>query len=424
MPGKRARAEVIHHYSNLAIFRVFRSHLAVKILRYLSIAGLRLVLGAVRLLRPGENFRWRVTMPPRHYLFLQYERALGSAIHATPVFSALKVSLPDCTITVACRGISLQVMRNNPNIDRIIETIDPDDGLLSACLCIRRHWHEAKLGSGTCVVVPYGSSRTRIALLSLLVGKSTRIGYRFANAFNVTLSYDVGKSLIDNNLSVLPALGLPFRHFEPRVSFTQSDLSKTKDMFRSLGLADGRPVIVFITQVSGTQQTMWREERFVAIARYLIEAYNCHLIFVGTDREADGIDRLRRQIGAPSISLAGKTNVSMLAAVLAQADLAVSLDTGPTHLARAMRLPTVIVAPAWQPAIEWLPHDDECFIVLRGPDIPTMPDDYFIDEISVEQAQNAIRQLFVRYPPTAAARDERLYYGLARRIPKLVYQSK
>ncbi|MHB1960032.1 MAG: glycosyltransferase family 9 protein [Acidobacteriaceae bacterium] len=70
------------------------------------------------------------------------------------------------------------------------------------------------------------------------------------------------------------------------------------------------------------------------------------------------------------ISLARKTAVATLAALLAQCDLIVSLDTGTFHVARAVGLPSVVIAPAWQSPLEWLPVASERYRVLRRPASP------------------------------------------------------
>ena len=131
-------------------------------------------------------------------------------------------------------------------------------------------------------------------------------------------------------------------------------------------------------------------------------------IFVGTEKDAAPIEELRKDLPEKGISLAGKTTIAELAALLAQCDLIVSLDTGTFHVARAVGLPGVVIAPAWQSPLEWLPVQSERYRVLRGPSIRDIPPDYSIDEISVEQVCDAAQSLLEKYPADPAQRASRV----------------
>jgi ADP-heptose:LPS heptosyltransferase len=100
-----------------------------------------------------------------------------------------------------------------------------------------------------------------------------------------------------------------------------------------------------------------------------------------------------------SANLAGETSLLEMAALFGLADLAVTLDTGPLHLARAMRLPMVILAPAWSPPVEWLPVGNPRARILKNLDLPAAPPDYIIDEVSAEEVEAAARALLAAYPP-------------------------
>ncbi len=69
------------------------------------------------------------------------------------------------------------------------------------------------------------------------------------------------------------------------------------------------------------------------------------------------------------------------------------------HLARAMRLPMVIIAPAWSPAVEWLPLNNPRARILKNADLPTVPDDYVIDEVTVPEVEQNLNELLTQYPP-------------------------
>jgi ADP-heptose:LPS heptosyltransferase len=123
------------------------------------------------------------------------------------------------------------------------------------------------------------------------------------------------------------------------------------------------------------------------------------IIFAGTASESAAIDALRSGLSFATANVAGHTLLLQLAALLSLADVALTLDTGPMHLARAVRLPMVVIAPAWSPAIEWLPLGSPRAHILKNADLDDVPEDYIIDEVSVSEVEQSLRELLALHPP-------------------------
>src|SRR6185369_16836691 len=112
--------------------------------------------------------------------------------------------------------------------------------------------------------------------------------------------------------------------------------------------------------------------------------YGAHILFVGTAPEAAAIDSLRAGLPFATTSVAGKTTITGLAALMSLTTVGLTLDTGPLHIGRSVGLPMAIIAPAWSPPMEWLPLDNDHFRILKNADMPEAPAGYIIDEVSVD----------------------------------------
>lgn len=331
------------------------------------------------------------------FLLLQHATALGTVIHATPLISALREAVPGCRIAVAASGFGMEVLRNNPGIDYLFETPNPLNDLSGAVRALRAR---NPLRDGAYVTITTtGNERTRVAMQAVLSGAATRVGFTVApRLYQAPLVFDSARSQIANNLRIVETLGHATRHFEPQIFFTDEDMAGARKLLADAGVEMERPLAIFITQTSVTQRKSWRAERFQQVAGFLAEQYGMVAVFVGAAAESDAIEKLRSGLSVSSVNVAGKTRLTGLAALMSLAAVGVSLDTGPLHIARAIGLPTVIIAPAWSPPVEWLPVDNPRFRILKNADMPAATPDYIIDEISVEDVTEAVRELLQLCP--------------------------
>lgn len=333
----------------------------------------------------------------KNFLLLQHASALGTAIHATPLIPALRQAVPECRIAVAASGFSLDILKHNPGVDVLIETASPLKDLKSAVLQLRREFPFR--GTPFATITPMGNERTRIALQAVLSRATNRIGFTVQpELYRVPMTFDSAKSQIANNLRIVEALGHTPSHFEPQIFFSEQDLAAAHGVLASDGVAAEQPVAVFVTQTSVTQRKGWRAERFYEAAVFLKERYGAHILFVGTSAESVAIEELRQSLPFPTTSVAGKTTLPHLAALMSLCTVGLTLDTGPLHVGRAVGLPMVVIAPAWSPPIEWLPLGNERFRILKNADMSSAPPEYIIDEVSVADVTSALDELLTRYP--------------------------
>ena len=80
----------------------------------------------------------------------------------------------------------------------------------------------------------------------------------------------------------------------------------------------------------------WPAERFGALARELRRRVGARLVLTGTAGEARLVERVRRAAGDPALDLSGRLDATALVSLLDHADLLVTNDTGPLHLADAV----------------------------------------------------------------------------------------
>lgn len=108
---------------------------------------------------------------------------------------------------------------------------------------------------------------------------------------------------------------------------------------------------------AGSPARRWPTERWSSFARRLEQAGH-HVVVTGSGAERDIAAAVVAGAGLPGErNLAGRTDILALAGLVAGARVVVSVDTGPGHLAAALRTASValhgVVPPAWWGPPPW-----------------------------------------------------------------------
>ena len=352
---------------------------------------------AERAVRPGRRPSFKQLRTVRNFIFLQFEQPLGTVVHATPVFGALRKALPDAFIAVAAAARASEILRLDPCIDRCV-TVPELSNFLAATSAVRSLVRSMPPGP-VCLMTTIGNRSPRIAILALAAGRCWRVGFTMApRLYDLPLAFRPPRAQIAGNLDLLRSLEYPVENREPRVCFTASDGRAAADLLSAIPREGMVHRVAFITHNSGKQANRWPLDRFCQVIDRLSAHVPMQTVLVGSASEVDGVQQLYENCRTQRVNLAGKTSVPVLAAIFAQCDLVIGLDTGPFHVARAVGLPGVVLAPAWQDPAEWLPIGNPRYRIVRGPSIASPPEGYCMAEISVAQVVSAALELLANTP--------------------------
>jgi ADP-heptose:LPS heptosyltransferase len=163
-------------------------------------------------------------------------------------------------------------------------------------------------------------------------------------------------------LRLMGALGAPACGEELEFPAGSADVDECERVIGEHGLQ--RP-FVCIHPGSQLPSRRWAPERFARVADSLAqEGYA--IAITGTAGEAPLTGSVVDAMEQPAVDLAGRTSLGALAMLVRKARLVVCNDTGLSHIAAAMRTPSVVVSCGSDPG-RWAPLDSARHHVLHHP---------------------------------------------------------
>jgi heptosyltransferase-2 len=114
-------------------------------------------------------------------------------------------------------------------------------------------------------------------------------------------------------------------------------------LLRASGLTDARPLVALCPGSTNSRAKRWPVERFAALADMLAERAGAQVFLIGAREELDISEEVSHSARTRPNVLTGRTNLAQTAALLSAADLLVTNDTGPAHVAAAVGCPVVVI---------------------------------------------------------------------------------
>lgn len=266
--------------------------------------------------------------------------AMGDIIHAMVALQYIKKQYPNLKIDWFVESAFAGVLENNPDINEIIKldlkSIKKDKKeIINQIKLIKKY----KTNSYDLVIDAQGLIKS--AIVSFFLGKN-RVGFsknstreKLASFFytkKVDIAYD--KNAIERNVKVLSqALNFeitkddilnkkPFLFYKNENEVIYEYLSKDKKN------------VLFVIGASWPSK-MYSKEKFAKIINNLDE--NC-LITWGNEAEKDVADFI---VNISKAKVLPKLDLNSLKAIMSKVDLVIGNDTGPTHMAWALNIPSI-----------------------------------------------------------------------------------
>jgi lipopolysaccharide heptosyltransferase II len=169
-----------------------------------------------------------------------------------------------------------------------------------------------------------------------MAGVKMRVGYDTKKrGFLLTdrLSSPVGNiHRVDHFLGLAKAIGAEAPKKDYEFFITDPDRKKTDRLLETEGI-DKNDRFVALNPGGNWEPKRWSVDRFAQLADSLVERYGVKILITGAEKDRPLADEISQKMKNKSISICGKTEMRELATVFKKADLVISGDSGPMHIA-------------------------------------------------------------------------------------------
>ena len=299
--------------------------------------------------------------PPRSICLLRLS-ALGDATHVVPLVRTLQHAWPDTALTWVIGKAEHRLLEGLPGVEFVV--YDKRSGL-AGMAALRRSLRGRRFDALLQLQVA-----ARANLLSALIPASRRIGYDRSRSKDLHGLF-VSERIPDRpGIHVLDAIGSfcePLGLEQTEVVWNLPVPGDAHDWARAQWPDDGMPVLL-ISPCSSHVRRNWRAERYAAVADHAA-ARGWRVVLCGgrSALERDTTDAILAAMQAPAVDLVGKDTLKQLPALLARADLVLTPDSGPMHIANAMGSKVMGLHAASNPARSG-PYSDRRYCVDRYDD--------------------------------------------------------
>jgi heptosyltransferase II len=141
---------------------------------------------------------------------------------------------------------------------------------------------------------------------------------------------------------------------------------KASEFLHAHGRNAARPLVVFCPGATNSRAKRWPEVNFAALGDSLIESASAQIALIGSPDEKEISNRIAAQMKNAPIITTGLTTLAETIAILSVADLLVTNDTGPAHLAALVGLPALVIFGPTNP-VTTRPFSTRAEIIRRPP---------------------------------------------------------
>lgn len=310
--------------------------------------------------------------PPKNILSILLIQLgdLGDVVLTSPTLRALRESFPASRIHAVLREKARGLLEDSPWVDEMIYLRKRDRGFFKEMA-----YQKSFLGNlrkkHLQVAIDLRTG-TRGAILSFMSGAPFRIG-RYAEdgklwrnrlfTHLVQPENELSQHCAEHGLNIVAPLGAGTQNKLPLLFTSPENERRALALLKQESVPFPSPIIA-IQPFSLWSYKEWPFFNYVRLIRWITSTFSLPVLIIGSADESVRASELARAAGPETYSVAGKTSLADLKAVLRMCGLLIGCDSAGMHIAAAVGTPTVALFGPSSP-VSWAPRGDKHLVISK-----------------------------------------------------------
>ncbi|MBP1765888.1 MAG: lipopolysaccharide heptosyltransferase [Candidatus Aminicenantes bacterium] len=294
---------------------------------------------------------------------------IGDCVLAQPAIESIAANFPDAELWLCAGEWVKDLFSADSRIAGVVPLPPRND--LRGFRAVARMIKTRGFDTGVLLTNSFGS-----AFLFSLAGIPQRWGYA-ADGRRLLLT----KAVRNNNrdaprhqvryyLDLLSGLSLKTLSPTLRLNVPEEKKEEARELLEKLGAGPHQPLLVLSPGAAYGPAKRWPASRFAELASLFQKRKGASVVLIGSPAESDLAAAISSALDPKPLDLTGRTTLPQLMAVVSRAHLFISNDSGPMHLANALRVPVVGIFGPTDPAVTG-PFEPPAAVVKK--DVPCWP---------------------------------------------------
>ncbi len=246
--------------------------------------------------------------------------AIGDVVQTTNLYRSIRQNNPDALIDYATSSAPRELLSHDPDIHNVYSLEKKDYwSLIKLAYKLRKNKYDLIINLQPSI---------RYRFLGRLIMAKKIVKYKHLNEYHAVENYmHYGKKII-------PELVTPK---DLKIYMSPELIRQMSEKFKT-----DKKIVIFNTQATASRYgRKWNIKHFLDLSKLLIDKYDCEIIVSGAKEDREKVEcfvGLHKNIKV----IAGEYDLMEIAAIFSLADLFISGDTGPLHIASAVGKPVCV----------------------------------------------------------------------------------
>ena len=277
---------------------------------------------------------------------------IGDVVLSTPTYRAFRETYPDARVSVLVRRGYGSLLAGDPHLFEVLEVAKTRGKLLEASENFRL---AGRLRRARYDLVFDLRTGDRGAILAFLSRAPVKVAFGGAGAFwrryvftrlirqeEIRVTPPPTHPGADQSLRLVATIGVATADSRPKLYVTEQAAANVRRLLAAEGLGGDAPFIT-VNPFSRWKYKEWGYGKWVEVLDRIRDRYGLQALVVGAREEAEAAAGIAGGCKPGARSVAGKTTLGELAALLSRSALHLGVDSAAPHIACAVGTPTVTV---------------------------------------------------------------------------------